>query len=229
MTQALIEAKKIYKNYKSKQQVKVLSGIDLCINEGSSIAIMGASGEGKTTLLHILATLEKPDKGEILLNGKNIKPSSFSYIRNNYFGFIFQGYNLFEDLTALENILIPARIARISTSKKSSSYKKALHLLEEVNLQTKAFSLVKHLSGGEKQRIAIARAFCNDPKIIFADEPSGNLDHKTSDQIHDIMFRSVSKNNKTLVIATHDQELANLCDSIFILKKGLLFPIKTKN
>ena len=211
----ILKAKDIHKTYNNPVKLHILKGINLELKKNHSIAIMGASGVGKTTLLHILGTLESFDTGTLhILN--NDKPAND--IRNKHIGYIFQNYNLLEDLSLLENILMPAYIARKNIKKNSPSYKRALWLLEEVGLEKRADYPAKNLSGGEKQRAAIARAFCNDPDIILADEPSGNLDHANSKIIHKLLIDSVKKFNKSLIIATHDKELASLCDEIYILE-----------
>ncbi|KPK33336.1 MAG: hypothetical protein AMS24_01360 [Chlamydiae bacterium SM23_39] len=207
----ILEAKNIYKTF---DETEILSNINLSIKENSSIAIIGASGEGKTTLLHILGTLERPTKGNIYICNKPIK--DVNILRNTFFGFIFQSYNLFEDLTILENVILPAKIAR------KNYIKKAISLLKELNLENKKDYPTKILSGGEKQRVAIARAFCLDPKIILADEPTGNLDSKNSEKIHHLLLNFVNKKNKSLILVTHDEELASFCDEKFILKRGKL-------
>lgn len=215
----ILKAENIQKTYKNPDNLHILKGINLELKKNQSIAIMGASGVGKTTLLHILGTLETFDKGYLnILNNEKLTNA----IRNKHIGFIFQTYNLLEDLTLLENILMPAYIARQNINKGSHAYKKALLLLKEVGLEKRSFYLTKNLSGGEKQRAAIARAFCNDPDIILADEPSGNLDHENSKIIHSLLLDSVKKFNKSFIVATHDKELATLCDQIYILEDGIL-------
>jgi len=213
----VLKAKNIHKTYKNPDILHILKGIDLELQTNQSIAIMGTSGVGKTTFLHILGTLETFETGSLsILNNNHLTNN----IRNKHLGFIFQTYNLLEDLTLLENILMPAYIARQNIKKDSHTYKRALLLLEEVGLEKRAHYLAKNLSGGEKQRATIARAFCNNPDIILADEPSGNLDHENSKIIHLLLINSVKKFNKSLIVATHDKELASLCDKIYYLKDG---------
>ena len=206
----------IHKNY---GEISILKGISLEVNRGESIAIMGASGEGKTTLLHILGALESPASGEIYINEEKLNKSNAANIRNSLIGYVFQNYNLLEDLSVKDNILLPAMIARTNSPQVQQ---RALDLLKEVNLEKQTSLLAKVLSGGEKQRAAIARCFANNPEIILADEPSGNLDHANSKIIHDLLISFVKKKNKSLIVATHDVELANLCDKKFILKDGIL-------
>jgi len=218
----ILEAKDLHKTFHSASKVEVLKGASLSVKQGESLAIMGRSGEGKSTLLHILGTLESPCQGEILFFNKPIQ--SLPDIRNKNIGFIFQTFHLLEDYTVLENVLMPARIARKRTDRNSPAYKRALSLLEEVGLLPRAHFPAKLLSGGEKQRAAIARALCNDPDLLFADEPSGNLDHASSLLIHNLLLSCVKKFQKTLLVVTHDKDLADSCDRILILKEGKLTP-----
>ena len=219
MEKFILEAEDIHKSYYSHGEIKVLSGIDLKLLKGQSIVIMGASGEGKTTLLHILGALEQPSHGKVFIKDEYVNKKTAAKIRNSYISFIFQTYNLLEDLKVIDNILMPAKIARKNNEK---MYAHGLKLLKEVNLENRKNYLTKLLSGGEKQRVAIARSFCNNPDIILADEPSGNLDHINSKNIHKLLISSVKKKNKSLIVATHDTELANLCDEKFLLKEGKL-------
>ncbi len=218
----MIRAKNIWKTYSSPTQVHVLKGACLEVLQGTSVAIMGKSGEGKSTLLHILGSLEKPTSGELTICGLSINETSLPLLRNTHIGFVFQSYNLLEDYTLLDNILFPAKIARLPTKKGSAAYKRGLELLDQVGLGQRAHFLAKFLSGGEKQRAAIARALCNDPELILADEPSGNLDSMHSKAIHHLLITLCKENHKTLIVATHDQELSSLCDKTYLLKDGIL-------
>lgn len=206
----ILKASHITKSY---PKVKVLSDISLNAHSGESIAISGRSGEGKTTLLHILGTLEEPDSGGIEIGGEKLTRSNASRLRNQQIGFVFQAYNLLEDFTALENVLMPARIARLSPSRK-----RGLELLELVGLQDRADFPARLLSGGERQRAAIARALCNDPALILADEPSGNLDRANAKKIGDLLLSL----RKTLILVTHDPDLASLCHKRYTLQDGKL-------
>lgn len=206
----ILKAKEIKKSY---FKVPVLSGISLSVKSGESVAICGRSGSGKTTLLHILGTLEEPDSGEIEIDGQRLTRSSAPHIRNQQIGFIFQAYNLLDDFTALENVLMPARIAR-----KRLSRQKGLELLSLVDLQSKADLPAKLLSGGERQRVAIARALCNAPNLILADEPTGNLDRTNGKKIGELLLSL----KKSLILVTHDPELAALCNHQYLLKEGQL-------
>ncbi len=213
----ILKAEKISKTFFTPTPLPVLSQVNLEAFRGEAIAIMGKSGEGKSTLLHILGTLEKPCEGKIEVCGKSSNTTPLAQLRNQHIGFIFQAFNLLEDYTAIENVLMPARIGRITPSPEH-----ALHLLDQVGLAPRAHFLAKQLSGGEKQRIAIARALCNDPDLILADEPTGNLDYATSQAVHELLLYTVRKLDKTLIVVTHDRELAALCDRTLILKKGAL-------
>lgn len=218
----ILQAKAITKTFSFPTVIDVLKGVSFEICRGESLAIMGASGEGKSTLLHILGTLEKPTKGSLYIADKLASDYSLASLRNRHIGFIFQAFNLLEEYTALQNVLMPAFIAGKEVGKDSSTYKRALDLLGRVGLSKRAHFLTKLLSGGEKQRVAIARALCNDPEIILADEPTGNLDYATSEQIHKLLFSCVKEFNKALIIVTHDRELASLCDRLLILQGGKL-------
>jgi lipoprotein-releasing system ATP-binding protein len=213
----ILKAKNLKKSYHSPFEVKVLHDVSLEVEQGEAVAIMGKSGEGKSTLLHILGTLEQPCSGEIEFLEKAISHYSLPLLRNDRIGFIFQTYNLLEDYTLLENLLIPARIAR-----KKPDSARAYELLREVGLEERANFFAKQLSGGEKQRASIARALFNDPDLILADEPSGNLDRSTSQMVHELLLKSVRERKKTLIVVTHDRELGQLCDRQLLLKEGVL-------
>lgn len=220
----ILKAKNIHKSFFKPARIPILKGIELSVNQGDSLAIMGRSGQGKSTLLHILGTLENPCQGEIEIAGQKVSYFNKSKIRNRHISFIFQSFHLLEDYTAIENVLMPARIARQRTAKNSKSYRHGMELLELVGLADRANFHTKLLSGGEKQRVAIARALCNDPDIIFADEPSGNLDKQTSAAIHELLIGYTQKFKKTLIVVTHDNELANLCGRTLYLSNGQLNP-----
>ena len=218
----ILRATGIKKSFFSPTEVTLLRGVDLTVSQGDTVAIMGRSGEGKSTLLHILGTLEKPCAGTLEIAGQDVAHCSTTKLRNQRLAFIFQSFHLLEDYTAIENILMPARIGRRDTSKGSAAYKNAYELLDIVGLSNRADFHTKLLSGGEKQRVAIARALCNDPEIIFADEPTGNLDRHTSSAIQSLLLGFAKDRNKSLVIVTHDQDLANLCGYRYRLVEGLL-------
>lgn len=218
----ILKAKKIHKSFTHPIKTEILKGIDLEVHHGETVSIMGRSGEGKSTLLHILGTLEKACQGELEIDGHDTAAYNHSTIRNKSVGFIFQSFHLLEDCTSLENVLMPAKIARRSTSPKSEAFQHAIHLLETVGLSERMHHNVKQLSGGEKQRVAIARALCNDPSLILADEPSGNLDRKNAELIYEILFSFVSDKKKSLIAVTHDDALAQMCETRYQLQSGLL-------
>lgn len=213
----ILSAKNLSKTFSAPQPLTVLSDVCLDAEKGDTIAICGRSGEGKTTLLHILGTLEPSDSGELFIAGKLASPGKSAELRRKHIGFIFQSYNLLEDFTALDNVLMPAKIARAPLD-----FQKGLDLLKEVNLLDRATFPVKLLSGGERQRVAIARALCNDPSLLLADEPTGNLDRAHAEQIGNILLSSAQKHNKTLILVTHDEGLASLCSKRYLLSHGRL-------
>jgi lipoprotein-releasing system ATP-binding protein len=218
----ILKAKNITKQFLTPTPVEVLKGIDLEVHRGETLAITGKSGEGKSTLLHLLGTLEKPTSGSLEICGRNSAESSLAELRNKHIGFIFQSFNLLDDYTLLDNVLMPARIARKSVHQGSPAYLRAIELLEIVGLKNRANFLAKLLSGGEKQRAAIARALCNDPDLILADEPSGNLDHSHSQEVHSLLIGLAKDFNKSLIVVTHDRELSSLCNKTLLLKDGIL-------
>ncbi len=219
----ILKATQIAKKFLTPSPVEVLRGIDLEIYPGESLAIVGKSGEGKSTLLHILGTLEKPSGGTLEICGQNTAETSLANLRNRHIGFIFQSYNLLDDDSVLDNVLMPAKIARKPTHKNSPAYLRALNLLDIVGLKDRAHFFAKLLSGGEKQRAAIARALCNDPDLILADEPSGNLDHTHSQEVHSLLIGLAKDLNKSLIVVTHDKEFSSLCGKTLLLKDGHLF------
>lgn len=222
--QPLLHAQNLQKTFYLPQPVHVLKGIDLTVYPGETVAIVGRSGEGKSTLLQILGTLETPCSGILSIGGQQVSRTNCSHIRNQLIGFVFQSFHLLEDYTALENILMPAKIGRQHTHSSSKSRQHALELLDIVGLADRAHFHTKLLSGGEKQRVALARAMCNNPSLILADEPSGNLDRQTSHMIHEILLKFAHDQQKGLVIVTHDLSLAQLCDRQLELKNGQLIP-----
>jgi lipoprotein-releasing system ATP-binding protein len=211
---------KIHGIEKSYGNLKVLKGIDLEIPEGEVIAICGASGAGKSTLLHIMGTLDKPDKGELFFDKTSIftlTDTDLSLFRNQNIGFVFQFHHLLPEFTAVENVALPAMIAGVS---KKQAMKKAQEMLQTMQLSERFLHKPSQLSGGEQQRVAVARALINDPKVVLADEPSGNLDTEHARKLHQLFFELRDKFNKTFVIVTHNEELASLSDRKITIKDG---------
>ncbi len=220
--QPILEAREIHKAFHHPRHVQLLKGINLSVYRGESLAIVGRSGEGKSTLLHILGTLEAPCEGSLFIQGAEVSPFNRTTIRNKNIGFVFQSFHLLEDYTALDNVLMPAKIARKSVRQGSEAFERGMSLLEKVGLVDRASFNTKLLSGGEKQRVSLARAMCNDPDILLADEPSGNLDRHTSQAIHELLLHFAHDLGKTLIVVTHDTELAALCHRRCELKAGSL-------
>ena len=216
---------------KSFGQLQVLKGLDFSASEGEVVGIVGASGAGKSTFLQIMGTLMKPDSGSIIIDGTDVctlKGDTLSDFRNRKIGFVFQFHYLLPEFTALENVMMPALIAKSGKSRESMWYKKdnrqikeeAMHLLSELGLGERASHKPSELSGGEQQRVAIARALINRPAVLFADEPSGNLDSVTKDELHNLFFSLREKYGQTIIIVTHDNELAQRCDRVVEMKDG---------
>ncbi len=200
--------------------LKVLKGVDLTINKGEVVSIVGPSGAGKTTLLQILGTLDKPNTGSVVINDTQIqrlKEKELARFRNENIGFVFQFHQLLPEFTAIENIILPALIAG---KKKSASENKAREILKFLNLNDRESHKPAELSGGEKQRIAIARALINDPLVVFADEPTGSLDSQNQEELHKLFFKLRDEFNQTFVIVTHDLHLAHLSDREIKMKDG---------
>ena len=219
-----IKAVNISKSYLNEKKVKleVLKSISLDIEKSKITVIVGASGAGKSTLLHILAGLDTPDEGTVIYNNKNIfdfNENELSSFRNKNIGLVFQFHHLLPEFTAEENVFIPQLIKDTSLNK---AKERARELLKLVGLSDRATHKPAELSGGEQQRVAVARALANDPQIIFADEPTGNLDTVNSEAIHKIILELRDKYKKTLVIVTHNRELVNFADNVFEMKDGKL-------
>ncbi|MFT3919576.1 ABC transporter ATP-binding protein [Cloacibacterium sp.] len=220
----MIKAKNIHKSYGS---LEVLKGVDLKIKTGEIVSIVGESGAGKSTLLQILGTLDLPsnlDKFNTLLtigdqSFLKMNDREISKFRNQNIGFVFQHHQLLPEFTALENVLLPTRI---SSKNEKESLDKAFQLFEELHIAHRVDHKPKELSGGEAQRVAVARALINSPKIIFADEPTGNLDSKNADSLHQLFFDLRSKYNQTFVIVTHNKELAESTDRKLVMKDGMI-------
>lgn len=215
----MIEAKNITKSFGS---LEVLKGIDLTIRQGEVVAIVGKSGAGKTTLLQILGTLDRPDSGEVEINGTavhTLKEKQLADFRNRNIGFVFQFHQLLPEFTALENVMIPALIARTKTSVAEN---RAKELLDFLNLSDRMKHKPAELSGGEKQRVAVARALINSPAVIFADEPSGSLDTAHKLELHRLFFELRNQLNQTFVIVTHDESLSGMSDRVIHMRDGLI-------
>jgi lipoprotein-releasing system ATP-binding protein len=219
---SILSAKNLRKKFYEPAEVQILTDVNLEVNRGESVAIMGRSGEGKSTLLQVLGTLETPCGGILEIDGQAITRLNKSRIRNCKLGFVFQSFHLLEDYSAIDNVLMPAKIARKDTSLRSDAYRRACMLMDRVGLNHRLHFNTKLLSGGEKQRVALARALCNDPDLILADEPSGNLDKETSKHIHALLMELTVSQGKTLIVVTHDPDLADLCSHRYRLQGGAL-------
>lgn len=213
----MITGKNIYKRYDT---VQVLKGVDIEIKKGEVASIVGPSGSGKSTLLHILGTLDKADKGAVSMNNTNIHlltGDKLAAFRNKHIGFVFQFHHLLPEFTAVENVCIPGWLAG---RKKNEVKEEAIRLLNMLGLSQRMENKPNQLSGGEQQRVAVARALINKPDIVFADEPTGNLDSSNAQELHRIFFDLRDKFNQTFLIVTHNEELAQLSDRIFHMKDG---------
>lgn len=207
---------------KSFGSLQVLKGIDLTIDKGEIVSIVGPSGAGKTTLLQIMGTLDKPDRGEVYIDGHSVfalKEKELASFRNKHIGFVFQFHQLLPEFTALENVMMPALIAR---EERKSAEREAGRLLELLNLSDRFDHKPNQLSGGEKQRVAFARALINHPDIILADEPSGSLDSHHKQELHEMIFRLRDLLNQTFVVVTHDDTLAQLTDRVIRMHDGVV-------
>ena len=220
LTESQLTAKNVYRSFKiGPRKIEVLRGISLEIRRGEAVFLCGASGAGKTTLLYTLAGLERPESGEVIFEGHKLYrngSSADARLRNEKMGFVFQSYFLLPELTALENVLVPSLI------RNEQRLELAVRLLEGVGLGDRLQHLPSELSGGEQQRVAIARALINDPAIIFADEPTGNLDTKNGDVIVELLLALAREKQKTLVVVTHDQRLASTGDRRVDIRDGML-------
>lgn len=215
----MLQANGLTKSYGSLQ---ILKGIDLTVNEGEIVSIVGASGAGKTTLLQLLGTLEKPDAGTVKIAGIDpfsLSSKKLSEFRNTHIGFIFQFHQLLPEFTAIENVCLPALIKGISLN---DAKIEAVKLLNTLGLSSRVDHKPSELSGGEQQRVAVARSLINQPKVVFADEPSGNLDSKNSQELHQLFFDLRKEFNQTFVIITHNDDLANMADRKLIMQDGKL-------
>ena len=225
--EAILQVKGIHKHFGSgERRVDVLRGIDLSLSGQESIAVVGASGVGKTTLLHILGTLERPSSGEVIYEGVNVltfPEIKLAAYRNRSIGFVFQFHHLLSEFSALENVMLPALIGRMS---KRESRERARYVLDLVGLSHRVQHRVGELSGGEQQRVAVARALVLKPKVLLADEPTGNLDTKSSGNIHELLLRLNQEQKVILVVVTHNMELAGMMQRQLHMKDGLLNEIE---
>ena len=205
--------------------ITVLKGADLTVKSGESVAIIGLSGSGKSTLLHILGGLDKPDQGEVFIDEKSIyklSEAKRSNVRADKIGFIFQAYHLLQEMTVLENVMLPAMVHGNLWRKAAEITDHAMGLLTIVGLENRSTHMPLELSGGEQQRVAMARALMNKPQIILADEPTGNLDGKTGSQVLNTLFDMTTKQNHSLIMVTHNKDIAAQCDRILKIHDGLI-------
>lgn len=215
----MIEAKNIHKSY---GDLHVLKGVNLAIKQGEIISIVGASGAGKSTLLQIIGTLDSCDTGEVSINDTDtskLKDKALSLFRNKNIGFVFQFHHLLPEFTALENVCIPAFINK---TPKAEAEQKAMKLLTALGVADRAQHKPSELSGGEQQRVAVCRALINEPSVVLADEPSGNLDSESAKELHNLFFKLRDELNQTFVIVTHNEELANMADRKLTMKDGVI-------
>ena len=226
----MIQATNIHKTYKD---LEVLKGVSVNVSKGEIVSIVGASGAGKTTLLHILGTLDSPDTNKpssLVINGTDIlslSSKALAKFRNEHIGFIFQFHQLLPEFTALENICIPALIKGIS---KKEAEKRAMELLDFLHLVSRADHKPNALSGGEQQRVSVARALMNHPSVVFADEPSGNLDSESAEKLHQLFFQLRNEFQQTFVIVTHNEELATMADRKLVMVDGrIIIPNSFQN
>lgn len=224
MNNTALELKKINKIYKGKtENIHILKDLDLIVEEGEFISILGKSGSGKSTLLNVIGMLDNIDSGDIIINGKKIDRSNAKHIdeiKNNELGFVFQFHYLLPEFTALENVMLPALLKNPKNKKEIEE--RAKELLREVGLEKRFHHKPSQLSGGEKQRAAISRALINNPKILLADEPTGNLDEETSNNIHNLFKKISVKKKQTIIVVTHSRELSNITNKKYYLKGGKL-------
>jgi putative ABC transport system ATP-binding protein len=220
MKKPILSVKNVYKSYQvGDQTINALNGVSLDIYEGDFVAIVGKSGSGKSTLMHIIGLLDTPTKGEVVLNSTDVSKmdeAQLAKVRNKAIGFVFQSFNLLPRASALENVMLPLQY---SNTPKENWEEKSLNMLKMVDLGERINNKSNELSGGQKQRVAIARALVNDPYIILADEPTGNLDSKTGQEIIK-KFIELSKEGRTIILVTHDNDLAKIAEKVFVLKDG---------
>ncbi len=222
----LSEVRKVYRM--GDEKIVALDSITLDFEKGKTYCLLGTSGSGKSTLLNMLAGLEKPTKGKIVFNNvhlESLNESQLAKFRQKYVGFVFQSYNLLPTLTALENVMLPLVFSRIPSGVRK---KKAMEMLKAVGLKNRAYHKPSEMSGGQQQRVSIARAFVNTPQVVFADEPTGNLDTKTTFEMMDLMTGLAKEHNQTLIIVTHDEEIGVYADKLIHMRDGVIDSIKEK-
>lgn len=213
----ILKANQIYKSF---GQLPILRGVDLSVEKGEIVSIVGASGAGKSTLLHIIGTLDRPDSGQIVIDGTDVgmlNEKKLSLFRNKHIGFVFQFHHLLPEFTALENVCIPAFIANVD---KKEAEKRALELLERLGVEHRAHHKPSEMSGGEQQRVSVARALINQPALILADEPSGNLDSENAASLHQLFFELRASLDQTFIIVTHNEGLASISDRAIHMRDG---------
>jgi len=226
MNKTILKIEKLNKSFKDKKRnIHILDDLDFQVDKGEFVSVLGKSGSGKTTFLNMIGMLDRPDSGDIYYAGQNVSKapnSKIDLLRNEMLGFIFQFHYLLPEFTALENVMLPGLIGKKS---RSEVEKRAKELLIEMQLEERLDHKPTELSGGEKQRVAIARAMINEPKIILADEPTGNLDEETSDVIHGLLRKICKEKDQTIIVVTHSTELANITDKRYHLTKGKLVEV----
>jgi len=217
----MLQVKSLKKSYlQGEEKISIYDNLNFTLNEGKTASIMGKSGSGKSTFLSLVSGITKADSGKIFLNGvsyEDLSESELNDFRAENIGFIFQNFHLVSYLNALENVMLPAKVNKITNPKE-----KAIELLQSVGLSHRLHHLPSELSGGEKQRVAIARSLIHNPKILLADEPSGNLDEETGNAVMDKLFELVENNNTTLILVTHSNDVAMRCEKVFTLHSGKL-------
>ncbi len=213
MTSPILIANQLSMSFKRPKEMELFKGLDLSVNPGESVCIMGRSGEGKSTLLNLLGTLDSPSSGTIRIAGQRVNAMTATNIRRKHLGFVFQSFHLMNEFTVYENVILPARIIRSIPDPSVIE-----ELLRAVGLWDRKDHLAKLLSGGEKQRVAIARALCNQPDVILADEPSGNLDATTAAEIHRLLIDFAKQKGHSIVVVTHNEAFSHMCDVIYTLQ-----------